>query len=189
MHIIAVGRLRNAPESDLFDRYDMRLRPRLVVVEIPEAYGDSATAKRREAASLLAAVPRDGFAVPLDLGGRVLDSDSFAAKLLQWSELHRPICFLIGGAEGLHRSVLDRADFVLSFGAATWPHFLVRAMLAEQLYRAQTISSGHPYHRSGRPQGGKRRLHDSPTRAMSSEEGRWKIPGEVPWQTRRNGLT
>jgi 23S rRNA (pseudouridine1915-N3)-methyltransferase len=151
MHVIAVGRLRNAPEADLFDRYNTRLRPRLTLVEVPEARGDPATVKTREAAALLAAVPRDGFVVPLDLGGQALDSETLAARLRRWSELGRPVCFLIGGAEGLERGVLARADFVLSLGSLTWPHFLVRAMLAEQLYRAQAISRGHPYHRAGRP--------------------------------------
>nr|WP_294548405.1 23S rRNA (pseudouridine(1915)-N(3))-methyltransferase RlmH [uncultured Rhodopila sp.] len=151
MHVIAVGRLRNAPEADLFDRYNTRLRPRLSVIEVPEARGDPAAVKRQEGVALLAAVPRDGFVVPLDLGGQVLDSETLAAKLRRWSELGRPIGFLIGGAEGLDRPVLARADFVLSLGALTWPHFLVRAMLAEQLYRAQAISLGHPYHRAGRP--------------------------------------
>ena len=84
----------------------------------------------------------------LDLGGRVLDSEAFGERLAGWG---RSACFVIGGAEGLDASVLDRADFVLSLGAMTWPHFLVRAMLAEQLYRAQAIAAGHPYHRAGRP--------------------------------------
>jgi 23S rRNA (pseudouridine1915-N3)-methyltransferase len=63
----------------------------------------------------------------------------------------KPLCFLIGGAEGLDAPVLQRSDFVLSLGAMTWPHLLVRAMLAEQLYRARAIAAGHPYHRAGRP--------------------------------------
>jgi 23S rRNA (pseudouridine1915-N3)-methyltransferase len=61
------------------------------------------------------------------------------------------VCFLVGGAEGLDAAVLARANVTLSLGALTWPHFLVRAMLAEQLYRARSIATGHPYHRAGRP--------------------------------------
>nr|WP_294528000.1 23S rRNA (pseudouridine(1915)-N(3))-methyltransferase RlmH [uncultured Rhodopila sp.] len=151
MHVIAIGRLRKAPEADLFERYNARLRPRLTVTEVAEARGDPATVKRLETAALLGSLPRDAFAVPLDPGGQALDSETLAAKLRRWSELGRPVCFLIGGAEGLDRPVLARADFVLSLGALTWPHFLVRAMLAEQLYRAQAIALGHPYHRAGRP--------------------------------------
>jgi 23S rRNA (pseudouridine1915-N3)-methyltransferase len=151
MHVIAIGRLRSGPERDLFDRYNTRLRPRLTEVEVPEARGDAATIKRQEAAGLLAALPRGCFEVALDLGGAMLDSEAFAAMLARWAEAARPIGFVIGGAEGLDQAVIGRADFVLSLGALTWPHFLVRAMLAEQLYRAQAIATGHPYHRAGRP--------------------------------------
>jgi 23S rRNA (pseudouridine1915-N3)-methyltransferase len=148
VHLITVGRLRDGPERALFDRYDLRLRPRLTVVEVAEARGSAVEVKRREAMALLAAVPRESFVVALDLGGQVLTSAGFSERLGGWG---RPVCFVIGGAEGLEASVLDRAGFVLSLGAMTWPHFLVRAMLAEQVYRAQTISAGHPYHRAGRP--------------------------------------
>jgi 23S rRNA (pseudouridine1915-N3)-methyltransferase len=151
MHLIAVGKLRAGPEIDLFDRYNTRLRPRLTVIEQSEARGTAAVIKRKEAAALMAGLPEDAFVVPLDLGGHALDSEAFAASLVDWSHLGRPICFLIGGAEGLDASVIARANFVLSLGKMTWPHFLARAMLAEQLYRAQAITQGHPYHRAGRP--------------------------------------
>jgi 23S rRNA (pseudouridine1915-N3)-methyltransferase len=148
VHLIAVGRLRDGPERALFDRYGVRLRPAPTVVEVAEARGTVAEVKRREAAALLAALPKEAFVVALDLGGVVLDSVGFGERLANWG---RSACFVIGGAEGLDVSVLDRADFVLSLGAMTWPHFLVRAMLAEQIYRAQAIAAGHPYHRAGRP--------------------------------------
>jgi 23S rRNA (pseudouridine1915-N3)-methyltransferase len=152
MHVIAIGRLRGGPEAELFERYNTRLRPRLTVAELAEERGTAQTVKRREGAALLAALPRDAFVVPLDLGGHVLDSQAFASRLGQWAAQARSVCFLIGGAEGLDAPVIDRADYVLSLGAMTWPHFLVRAMLAEQLYRAQAIAQGHPYHRAGRPE-------------------------------------
>jgi 23S rRNA (pseudouridine1915-N3)-methyltransferase len=148
VHLIAVGRLRDGPERALFDRYNARLRPAMTVIEVAEARGTAPEVKRREAAALLAAVPKGAFVVALDLGGVGLDSVGFSARLAEWG---RSVCFVIGGAEGLDASVLDRADFVLSLGAMTWPHFLVRAMLAEQVYRAQAIAAGHPYHRAGRP--------------------------------------
>jgi len=151
MHLIAIGRLRGGPESELFERYNTRLRPRLTVVELPEQRGTPAVVKQKEAAALLTALPRDAFVVPLDLGGSAFGSEAFAGRLSLWSGQSRPICFLIGGAEGLDASVIRRADHVLSLGAMTWPHFLVRAMLAEQLYRAQAILQGHPYHRTSRP--------------------------------------
>ena len=152
MHIIAIGRLRGGPEAELFDRYNTRLRPRLTIAELPEERGPPAAVKRKEGAALLAALPRDAFVVPLDLGGHALNTEAFAERLTQWAALSRSVCFLIGGAEGLDASVIGRAGYVLSLGAMTWPHFMVRPMLAEQLYRAQAIRQGHPYHRSGRPE-------------------------------------
>ncbi len=146
-----MGRLKPGPEADLFERYNSRLRPRVTVAELKEGRGAPAVVKRDEAAAMLRALPPDAFAVALDLGGQALDTRAFAARLTSWRELSRPLCFLIGGAEGLDGSVIARANYVLSFGTMTWPHFLVRAMLAEQLYRSSAIASSHPYHRSGRP--------------------------------------
>jgi len=151
MRIIAVGRLRGGPEAELVARYTARLRPPPAITEIAEAQGSPAETKRREAVALLAALPERAFAVALDLGGAQPDTDAFAALLERWLAQSRPLCFLIGGAEGLDRAVIERADYVLGLGPLTWPHMLVRAMLAEQLYRARSIASGHPYHRAGRP--------------------------------------
>jgi 23S rRNA (pseudouridine1915-N3)-methyltransferase len=151
MRLIAVGRQREGPEAALLARYQARLRPALAVTEIPEARGTPAEIRRREAAALLAALPDAAFAVVLDSGGDAPDSARLATLLERWLGLGRPLCFLIGGAEGLDAAVIARADYVLSLGKLTWPHLLVRAMLAEQLYRARSIAAGHPYHRAGRP--------------------------------------
>jgi 23S rRNA (pseudouridine1915-N3)-methyltransferase len=151
MRLIAVGRMRPGPEADLFARYNARMRPTLEVVEVGEAVGAPAEIKRREGAALLAALPRDAFAVALDLGGVAPTSEALAAMLESWLADGRKPAFLIGGAEGLAASVLARADHVLSLGPLTWPHMLVRVMLAEQLFRARAIAAGHPYHRAGRP--------------------------------------
>jgi 23S rRNA (pseudouridine1915-N3)-methyltransferase len=150
IRILAIGRQRNCPEAALYERYAMRVRPKPVLTELPEGRGAPAEVKRREGGTLLAALPEQAVAVALDPGGEAPDSERLAALMQRWLGLSRPICFLIGGAEGLDAQVIARADFVLSFGRLTWPHFLVRAMLAEQLYRAQAIAAGHPYHRSGR---------------------------------------
>jgi 23S rRNA (pseudouridine1915-N3)-methyltransferase len=151
MRLIAVGRLRNGPEAELFARYNARLRPPLTVTEVPDGHGAPAELKRREALSLLAALPDQAFAVALDGGGAAPDSPGLSHLLERWLGSSRPLCFLIGGAEGLDASVLARADAALSLGPLTWPHLLVRPLLAEQLFRARAIASGHPYHRSGRP--------------------------------------
>jgi len=154
MRLIAVGRQREAPEAALLQRYQARLRPALTLTEITEARGSPAEIKRKEAAALLAALPEGAFAVALDSGGEAPDTARFASLLERWLGLARPLCFLIGGAEGLDASVTRRADYVLSLGAMTWPHLLVRPLLAEQLYRARSIAAGHPYHRAGRPDAG-----------------------------------
>jgi 23S rRNA (pseudouridine1915-N3)-methyltransferase len=151
MRLIAVGRQREGPEAALFQRYQARLRPSLVLTEIAEARGAASEIKRREAAALCAALPDAAFVVALDSGGEAPDSARLAVLLERWLGSGRPLCFLIGGAEGLDATVIARADHVLSLGPLTWPHMLVRAMLAEQLYRARSIAAGHPYHRAGRP--------------------------------------
>jgi 23S rRNA (pseudouridine1915-N3)-methyltransferase len=151
LHVIAVGRLRQGPEADLLARYQARIRPKLVVTEVPEATGSAVEIKRREGGALLAALPDGAFVVALDLAGKTPSSEAFSSQLDRWLGLGKPVCFMIGGTEGLESTVLSRADYVLSFGSLTWPHFLVRAMLAEQIYRARAIASGHPYHRAGRP--------------------------------------
>ncbi|MCQ8241749.1 23S rRNA (pseudouridine(1915)-N(3))-methyltransferase RlmH [Rhizosaccharibacter radicis] len=151
MRIIAIGRMKDGPERQLLRRYQERLQPRLELVEVPEGRGAPAEIKRREAKGLLDALPSQAFVVALDGGGEAPDSTMLAKRLDAWLTQGRPVCFVIGGAEGLDASVVARADAVLSLGAMTWPHMMVRPMLAEQLYRARMISTGHPYHRAGRP--------------------------------------
>ena len=147
MLLIAVGKLRPGPERTLFDRYAVRLRPKLQLREIGEAAGSPSEAKRREAAAMLAAMPPGAQAVALDLTGQSMTSQAFATQLARWYEQPHPLVFMIGGAEGLGEAVLARASFRLALGPLTWPHMLARVLLAEQLYRAQSIMAGHPYHR------------------------------------------
>jgi 23S rRNA (pseudouridine1915-N3)-methyltransferase len=147
LRLIAIGRLRDGPEAELFARYNARLRPKLSVTELPEARGAPAEIRRREGEALLTALPQSAFVVALDPRGETLGSEELARRLERWLGAARPVCFLIGGAEGLDTPAVARADCVLSLGPMTWPHFLVRAMLAEQLYRARSIAAGHPYHR------------------------------------------
>jgi 23S rRNA (pseudouridine1915-N3)-methyltransferase len=151
VRLIAVGRLRAGPEAELFDRYNSRLRPRIAVTEVPDGHGAPAEIKRREAEALLAALPADACAVALDQAAPALSSEQFAQRLEAWLASGQTLAFMIGGAEGLAKAVLDRANHVFSLGALTWPHMLVRVMLAEQIFRAQCIAAGHPYHRAFRP--------------------------------------
>ena len=151
MRVIAVGKLRAGPEAVLLAQYTRRLRPALTVTEVPDGRGSPTEVRRREAEILLAALPADAFAVALDQGGESPGSEALARLVERWLAHGRALCFLIGGAEGLDPAVLARADAALSLGPMTWPHLLVRALLAEQLYRAQCIRTGHPYHRAWRP--------------------------------------
>ena len=149
--LLAIGRLKAGPEATLFAHYNARLRPPLAVVELHEAHGSAAEVRRREGAALLAAVPDGTLLVALDLGGSAPTSEALALLAERWEATARPLTFAIGGAEGLDPTVLARADHRLSLGKLTWPHFLVRGLLAEQWYRVQAIRTNHPYHRAWRP--------------------------------------
>ena len=147
MLLIAVGKLRQGPEQALIDRYLVRLRPKLQIRELGDGTGSAPEIKRREGAAMVAALPPGSFVVALDVTGQSVSSEALAVLLGRWAEQPQPLVFTIGGAEGLGDAVLDRAGFRLTLGAMTWPHMLARVMLVEQLYRAQSIMAGHPYHR------------------------------------------
>ena len=148
--IAAVGRDKAGPARDLFQTYTKRLPWPVDLREVEEKRPLPALQlKAREAELLLAAVPADAFIIALDGRGKTLSSEDLAARFGAWrDEGRRDVAFLIGGADGLDRAVLDAAGLALSLGAMTWPHMLVRPMLAEQLYRAWSILEGHPYHRA-----------------------------------------
>ncbi len=148
--LVAVGRSGKGPEQDLFKHYAARLRPPLVLKEVEEKRPLAVTDRQaREAEKLLAAVPRGARIVALDERGKALDSVAFARTLGKWQDQGvQDVAFLIGGADGHDGSVRQKADLILGLGAMTWPHMLVRGLIAEQIYRAQCILSGHPYHRA-----------------------------------------
>jgi 23S rRNA (pseudouridine1915-N3)-methyltransferase len=145
--VAAIGRARDAGFKALWASYAVRLQPPVELAEIEiRARGPELVA--RENAALRAAVERCGRVVALDPRGRALDSPGFARQLAAWADGGAAAAgFVIGGADGLESRTLERADLVLSLGAMIWPHQLARIMLIEQLYRAQTIRAGHPYHR------------------------------------------
>jgi 23S rRNA (pseudouridine1915-N3)-methyltransferase len=154
--ISAVGRMKHGPERELAARYVERAaqagKPLALtgfdIIEFPESRASSAAARKGEEAKALAAALPEGVIVALDEHGKSLTSEAFARQLARWRDDGRPaVSFCIGGADGLDPALAARADLVFSFSPLTWPHQLVRIMLAEQLYRATTILSGHPYHR------------------------------------------
>ncbi|RAI45025.1 23S rRNA (pseudouridine(1915)-N(3))-methyltransferase RlmH [Rhodoplanes roseus] len=156
--VAAVGRMKSGAERDLAERYLDRLEKAgraiglrgIEVVEIRDSRAQEVERRRLEEAIALANVIPDGAAaVVLDEHGRNLDSATIAGEIRGWRDSGREAAvFVIGGADGLGAEIRRRADVTLSFGAATWPHQLVRVMLLEQLYRSVTILSGHPYHRA-----------------------------------------
>jgi 23S rRNA (pseudouridine1915-N3)-methyltransferase len=147
--IAAVGRDRSGSARELFDAYCRRCPWPIRLVEI--APRSAMPLERRladEGERLLGAIPRDASLIPLDERGRLLGSRAFATRIGAWQEQGRSdLAFLIGGPDGLAADLIERADLVLALGRMTWPHLLVRVLLAEQLYRASTILAGHPYHR------------------------------------------
>jgi 23S rRNA (pseudouridine1915-N3)-methyltransferase len=156
--ILAVGRLKAGPERLLYDRYAERIAGAgkgvgisLALREFGEGRAGSAAARITDETASINAAAGDGKPlVVLDAGGKSLTSTAFAERVARWrDDGAREVAFVIGGPDGLDRALVARADLVLAFGAMTWPHQLVRIMLAEQLYRTVTILAGHPYHRAG----------------------------------------
>ena len=148
--IACVGRLKAGPEKTLLDGYLARLNWPVTVREVEEKRPLPAPErKKREAELLTRIVPPGARRVALDERGRDLSSAALASLLQSWQEQRTSeTAFLIGGADGLDPNLLQQTELRLSLGRMTWPHILVRVMLAEQLYRAQSILAGHPYHRA-----------------------------------------
>ncbi len=158
MIIAAIGKLKSGPETELSERYAKRatqtgralgFKP-VEIIEIKESRADAADKRMLEESIALAnVIPPDAVVVLFDVKGENRDSEQLAAQLSAWRAAGKPAAvFVIGGADGLAANLRDKAQLRLSFGAATWPHQLVRVMLLEQLYRATTILTGHPYHRA-----------------------------------------
>ena len=138
LHIVARGKIGRSPEAELVERYMKRIQWPTKLTELPDRGGkmpDPAAQQRT---------------ILLDETGRTLNSMEFADMLGGWRDDGvREARFLIGAADGFDDAQRAEADLLFSFGRATWPHMLARAMLAEQLYRATSILAGHPYHREG----------------------------------------
>lgn len=147
--LLTVGRDRKGPTAELVTTYVKRCAWPIETIEI--AARSQGPRERRlgdEAEKVRQALPSGAAIVVLDERGKDLDSRAFAGQIDRFrNEGRTTLAFIIGGADGLDRSLVAEADLCLAFGRATWPHRLIRAMLAEQIYRASTILAGHPYHR------------------------------------------
>ena len=145
MHITlsVIGKLKDTALKALYEEYKKRLEWKLSLYEF-----ESQSSSLQEGALLLASLPSSSFVITLDERGENLSSKEFAALLMDIQLHHQgKVALIIGGADGLSPEVKAKAQKSLSFGRMTWPHLLVRVMLMEQLYRAQQILKGHPYHR------------------------------------------
>ncbi|HYU13024.1 MAG TPA: 23S rRNA (pseudouridine(1915)-N(3))-methyltransferase RlmH [Stellaceae bacterium] len=138
LHIVARGKIGRSPEAELVDRYFKRIAWPTKVTELPDRGGNAPP------------LPNNSVIVVLDERGDALSSTALSKRLESWRDNgKREARFMIGAADGHDAEQRAGADLLLSFGPATWPHLLVRAMLAEQLFRATSILANHPYHREG----------------------------------------
>lgn len=141
IEIIAAGKLKNDPLLDVFDDYKKRILWKFSLIEIDEK------TQNGQLAEIAARIKPGAALVVLDERGKSLPSRDFAAKIDAWAQTYPTIQFIIGGADGLSDDIRKKATMLMSFGAQTWPHMMARVMLCEQIYRAQQIIAGHPYHR------------------------------------------
>lgn len=146
--IIAAGRLRKGPLFELLKEYERRVKWSLSLYEIESKHTAAAAIQQDEETKILKQLSPGAFIIAMDERGQSLPSLDFAKKIgdLQTGG-HSHLQFVIGGADGLTDALRAHAGFLLSFGRQTWPHMLARVMLLEQIYRAQQILDGHPYHR------------------------------------------
>jgi len=157
LSVLCVGRLKGGPERELVDRYRQRVDALgrsvgtggLDVIELPESRARRDADRLAEEAAALLDRAGSSVLVVFDERGNSPTSEAFAQRIGRWRDEGRNVAFVIGGPDGLDVSVRRRADLVVSFGALTLPHQIVRVLVVEQLYRALTILSGHPYHRAG----------------------------------------
>lgn len=149
INLVCVGNLKSGPEKALLDQYRARLSWAFEVKEVVcRKAGSAAQIKEWEGDLLLGAIDNDSVVMGLDERGKAITSLEFAKMLDSCrNQGVKSLTFVIGGADGFSNAIRKRCQHLISFGHMTWPHLLVRGMLVEQLYRAQQILIGHPYHR------------------------------------------
>jgi 23S rRNA (pseudouridine1915-N3)-methyltransferase len=152
--VAAVGQRMPGWVNEAWNEYARRFPPSLPLelkeIRMPPRgrNADIAAAREKEGKSLLSAAPDGALLVPLDGGGKQWSTETLAERLASWMQEGRDLAFLIGGPDGHSAECLGRAGISWSLGRATFPHPLVRVMVAEQLYRAWSITQNHPYHRA-----------------------------------------
>ena len=147
--ISAIAKIKAGPEAQMIEDYNKR-NPWDVAIKQDEVRKNltGEALQLAEAELIEKHIPEGATVIALDERGKEFTSRSFAGKLESYQDTGvRDVCFIIGGADGLHARLKSRSDLMIHFGRMTWPHKLVRVMLSEQLYRAAMILKGHPYHR------------------------------------------
>lgn len=148
--IISIGNKQDKNLSILVDNYSKKLGAQLVIKSIdlkPEKKFNSVKQKKELEALRINSNIDSSFVIAMDEKGRLFDSKEFASKIAKWKENFSGLTFVIGGADGLDKSILNKANIILSFSRMTLPHQLIKLFLVEQIYRSSTILSNHPYHR------------------------------------------
>lgn len=146
--IAAIGKAKASPEQQLTLDYTKRLPWKIECKEFDVKHADAARRKAEENQNLLNACQKYDRVIALDESGKNLSSREFADQLKRWQQQgYSSFAFIIGGSDGLEKTTLEKSHLVWSLGKPTWPHLLVRALVAEQLYRAWSIITHHPYHR------------------------------------------
>lgn len=152
--LIAIGQKMPGWVNSAYQEYSKRLASdmRLELVELPQPVNskkvDAATSKRKESELILKAIPEQADVIALDECGKNWTTTELSKKLASWKNNRRDICLLVGGPDGLDKKCIERASQLWSLSNLTFPHPLVRIIVAEQLYRAQSILNNHPYHRA-----------------------------------------
>ncbi|MDD3517101.1 MAG: 23S rRNA (pseudouridine(1915)-N(3))-methyltransferase RlmH [Chromatiales bacterium] len=155
IHLVAVGERMPAWVEAGYREYANRLPPEcaLLLKEIPAGRrgrnADISRILKQEGERMLAAIPRDCHVVALEVTGQAWDTPALAAQLDRWMGAGRDVALLVGGPEGLDAACAQRANQRWSLSPLTFPHPLVRIVVAEQIYRAFSLLRGHPYHREG----------------------------------------
>lgn len=153
IHLIAVGSRMPKWVSDAFSEYAKRLPNecslKLIEIEAAKRQKNSSVAdlKKREAEKILAAIPTQSLIIALDVKGNQWSTEQLSKQLKNWMNEYKHVALLVGGPDGLDESCLTRAHLKWSLSALTFPHPLVRIIVAEQIYRAHSLMIGHPYHR------------------------------------------
>lgn len=148
IRILAIGKKHESWVADGIERYQKRLQKPFMLewVLLPHSAREGSQARQEESERILSRLKDDDFVALLDEKGKIIDSPALASLLENPLRTSRTVVFVIGGAYGVDQTVHTRADFVWSLSLLVFPHQLVRLLLAEQLYRAQEISAGNPYH-------------------------------------------